>query len=55
MDTKWMEIMAEKCQKIDKLEAQFNRWFRFWSVILSFYLILSGMRMLCDLLSFIYK
>lgn len=50
MDEKWLEAIAEKCQKIDRLEAQFNRWFRFWNIILSIYLILSGLDIFYKLL-----
>lgn len=46
----WVRIVTEKCQKIDRMEAQFNRWFRFWNILLTIYLIISGISMIAEML-----
>ena len=42
----WMRMVTEKCQRMDRVEAQFNRWFRFWNVILTIHLLFSGIALL---------
>lgn len=46
----WVKLVTEKCQKIDKMEAQFNRWFRLQNILLTIYLIISGIHMITGLL-----